>query len=47
MNPGMIGTQAYSYSVAYSEPWNIRKFDGISIPARHIVKSLKIVPAGK
>ena len=29
MNPGMLGTQQYSSSVAYLEPWNIQKFDGI------------------
>ena len=29
MNPGMLGNQTYSQSVAYSETWNIQKFDGI------------------
>ena len=29
MNPGMLGQQMQSESMAYSEPWNIQKFDGI------------------
>ena len=41
MNPGSLGTQAYSQSVAYSEPWNIEKFDGFEILIRHIVKYLE------
>ena len=31
MNPGIFGTQTYSQSVAYSEPCNIQKFEGIKI----------------
>ena len=40
MNPCIFGTKAYSYIVAYSEPWNIHKFYGISIPVKHIAMSL-------
>ena len=40
--PDMLGTQTYSQSVAYSDPWNILKSDGIQIPVRHIRKTLKI-----
>ena len=37
MNPGILGTQTYSKSMAYSEPWNIQKTDGIYTPLKHIV----------
>ena len=29
MDPGMLGNQAYRLSVAYSEPGNTQKFEGI------------------
>ena len=37
MNPGILGTQTYSKSMAYSEPRN--KSDGIYIPLKHNVLS--------
>ena len=39
VNPGTFGTQ--TSSVAYSEPWNIQKFDGIYIPVKQIVMSFR------
>ena len=39
MNLGILGTQTYTYSVVYSEPWNIQKFDIIYIPVKQIVMS--------
>ena len=37
MSPGIFGTQTYSQSVAYSETWNIQKFDGTYIPVKYFV----------
>ena len=39
MNPDVFGTQAYLQLVAYSERWNIQKFDRIYIPVKHVVIS--------
>ena len=36
MNTNIFGTQIYSQSLAYSELSNIRKFDDVSIPVKHI-----------
>ena len=36
MNTNIFGTQIYSQSLAYSELWNIRKFDDVYIPVKHI-----------
>ena len=44
MNPGILGNQTYSKSMACSEPWNIQKSNGIYIPLKHIVLSSEIVP---
>ena len=39
MNPGIFGSQAHLKFVAYTEPWNIQKFNGIYIPVKQIVIS--------
>ena len=41
MNPGIFGTQTYSSSEVYSEPWNIPKFDGIYVPVKNKVMFLE------
>ena len=44
MNPGMLGIQTCSKSMAYSESWNIHKSDEIYIPPKHIYCLSEIVP---
>ena len=39
MNLGIFGTHTYPKFFAYSEPWNILKFDDIYIPIKIIVMS--------
>ena len=43
-NHGLLKVTSTLNKVAYAETWNIQRFDGIYMPARHILKPLEKSP---